>query len=450
MKKTISTLTLLVALLLCGCDGALEPNEEPLIRAGGIVDRIFFTSEDSNQSENSCTIAIENDKLVLTLDEASTFTVSIWHKEETNFIFSKKYASVSSAIINISSFPQGSYTLYINKEGIFNFSIKDGEAYTPKHNKKNDIIDWETVQGLVPVTSELYKGYWIMVFDDAGYEEDDLESMIGVSYPDVYRCRIWSFLENGKAYGKDISMIFFFYRKEEGKAIYNCSMTSKTITLKLLDNSTDKWTGTWNVARDSVDQDVLILSQGTRILRLQHSEINPLSPNVEYYVPSGTTFSVGEDSRCRAHVWEPIPAEDFKEFAAGGYWVNIFTTSIDENGIQSPNWDDYWDRVIAVGGDEDSPPYYTFDKTHMTMLSHNYQHYTTFYYKSDYYTYKADDGNSIWIKGEKQPCLQVLHIDREKDLLCAIEYLGWSPRRNNKYGYSIYHRQSEAPYPSFF
>ena len=44
MKKTLFTLSLLAALMFCGCNDAFDPGnppEEPLIRPGGIVDRIF-------------------------------------------------------------------------------------------------------------------------------------------------------------------------------------------------------------------------------------------------------------------------------------------------------------------------------------------------------------------------------------------------------------------------
>ena len=144
MKKTVFTLSLFAA-LMCSCTSALDPNEEPLIRAGGIIDRIYLTSEDSIHNESSCTVAIEDNKLVLTLSEKATFTVSIRHQEEKDFIFAQRYADVSSATINLSSFPNGSYTLYINKQGICCFFIKDGEAYT---SNDDDIEEWDEMKNI--------------------------------------------------------------------------------------------------------------------------------------------------------------------------------------------------------------------------------------------------------------------------------------------------------------
>ena len=41
MKKSIFSLTLLAVLTLCGCESPINPSEEPIIRGGGIIDRIF-------------------------------------------------------------------------------------------------------------------------------------------------------------------------------------------------------------------------------------------------------------------------------------------------------------------------------------------------------------------------------------------------------------------------
>lgn len=147
MKKSLFTLTLLAALMFCGCEGAFDPGntpEEPLIRAGGIIDRIYMTSEDTSHNETACTVSIENNRLLLTLDKASTFTVTIWHQEAAEFFFSLKYVNTPSASINISLFPNGNYTLYINEQGIFCFAIKDGVAYT-KNDNKADLVDWNEI-----------------------------------------------------------------------------------------------------------------------------------------------------------------------------------------------------------------------------------------------------------------------------------------------------------------
>ena len=147
MKKNHFTLTLLAALMFCGCEGAFDPGntpEEPLIRAGGIIDRIYMTSEATSHNETACTVSIENNRLLLTLDKASTFTVTIWHQEAAEFFFSLKYVNTPSTSINISLFPNGNYTLYINEQGIFCFAIKDGVAYTKSDNKA-DLVDWNEI-----------------------------------------------------------------------------------------------------------------------------------------------------------------------------------------------------------------------------------------------------------------------------------------------------------------
>jgi len=144
MKKLALTLSLLTA-LLCSCSGSLDPTnntpEEPLIRGNGIEDRIYLPSEDGNQNESTCIVTIEDNKIILTLSEASSFIVYIWHKESASFFFHKRYSHTTAAYIDLSDFPNGNYTLYINEQGVFKFSIKDGVADTTNISKEG-IIDW--------------------------------------------------------------------------------------------------------------------------------------------------------------------------------------------------------------------------------------------------------------------------------------------------------------------
>ena len=169
MKKNHFTLILLAALMFCCCEGAFDPGntpEEPLIRAGGIIDRIYMTSEDTSHNESSCTVAIKNNKFVLTLSEKATFTVSIWHKEDESFIFAQKYTDVSTASINFSLFPNGNYTLYINRQGICCFLIKDGVAYTsadtPTNIKFLDELSSKEIASFFNTT--LPNGYEVLMY----------------------------------------------------------------------------------------------------------------------------------------------------------------------------------------------------------------------------------------------------------------------------------------------
>lgn len=126
MKKTLFALALLAALMFCSCNNALGPNEEPLIRAGGIIDRIYLTSEDHPEKNTYCTITFDENQLVLMFDKVSSFTLSIWNNNNNVLAFGQKYKEVSSCIIDFSDFEDGSYTLFIDNSFLCQFNVKDG------------------------------------------------------------------------------------------------------------------------------------------------------------------------------------------------------------------------------------------------------------------------------------------------------------------------------------
>ncbi len=128
MKKTLFTLSLLVALLLCGCDGALEPNEEPFIRGKGIEDRVYITSEEYAAERTPCSIIIQDKTLILTLGKTTNFTVSLYNNDTQEVVFSRLYPNADGCQIDLSTLADGNYSLYLNENTIYQFIIKDGDG----------------------------------------------------------------------------------------------------------------------------------------------------------------------------------------------------------------------------------------------------------------------------------------------------------------------------------
>jgi len=129
MKKTLFTLALLAALMFCSCNNALGPNEEPLIRAGGIIDRIYLTSEDHPEKNAHCTIALEDNKLVLTFDKKQSFTAILLENDTEAIAFCQKYTDVTSFTIDLTAIPNGTYHLFLNNTNIFTFFVQDGKGF---------------------------------------------------------------------------------------------------------------------------------------------------------------------------------------------------------------------------------------------------------------------------------------------------------------------------------
>ena len=165
MKKTFFITSLLATVLLYGCNGAFDPTEEPIIRGKGIEDRIYLTSEDGSHTECSCTVAIEAGRLILTLSEKATFTVNIRHQETETSIFDQEYTNTASASIDISSFPDGNYTLSVNEQDIFIFTVIGNMSYT-EDGDSADIIDWvEIIPLAIPGSEEEFlKDFFVRDF----------------------------------------------------------------------------------------------------------------------------------------------------------------------------------------------------------------------------------------------------------------------------------------------
>ena len=142
MKKTV--LIPLFAALLCSCNGALDPTEEPIIRGKGIEDRIYLASEGHTDKNLQCTITIQNKQLTLALSEKVTFTVSLYNNDSGEVVFAQMYFNSDKCAFDLSGLPNSVYTLYINDEGVYSFTIKDaeGSAYS-----KTDIsaISWDEI-----------------------------------------------------------------------------------------------------------------------------------------------------------------------------------------------------------------------------------------------------------------------------------------------------------------
>lgn len=143
MKKLTLTLSLLTVLLY-SCNGALDPTEEHIIRGKGIEDRIFVTSKETPKEKLQCTVSIKDKMLTLTLSEEQNFTVSLYNDDEQTLIFAQMYAGAAGCTIDLTDFPDGDYTLYINEEGVYQFSLSDGMG--DQTNKTSaDIIPWEEI-----------------------------------------------------------------------------------------------------------------------------------------------------------------------------------------------------------------------------------------------------------------------------------------------------------------
>lgn len=286
--------------------------------------------------------------------------------------------------------------------------------------------------------SDLCKGYWL------SYDEVTCP-FCGTDIIGVWG-NVWNFHENGDVLSWDFSYVYGMMGSTYETRCYQYAATSSTLTISLPSGKTDEWTGTWRVSRNPEEENSYVWTKDTITLHLHYSEINPIARENSWYLPPNTTFSVDKDWRCRADKWTPISEEEFKAFVEGSSWQYLSATGIDDKGSlsDSKNYWEGWER----GNGEDSPAVYTFSSDgYLTINSKNIQRNETFYKKHGKYTYKPDDGNSVWLDGEKQPHLQILKMDDEFldfDRLCFIEYLGWSPRHQMyKYAYSIYARKDE-------
>ena len=131
MKKALFTLSLLAALVLGGCEGALEtktPPEELVIRGTGIVDRIYITSEEYATERTPCSVIIRDKTLILTLGKTINFTVSLYNNDTHEIVFSRLYPNADGCQIDLSTLTDGNYALYLNENTIYQFIINDGEG----------------------------------------------------------------------------------------------------------------------------------------------------------------------------------------------------------------------------------------------------------------------------------------------------------------------------------
>lgn len=288
--------------------------------------------------------------------------------------------------------------------------------------------------------SDLCKGYWL-TYDEIACPFCG-EGVVGV------RGFVWKFHENREAICWDFTYAYGFIGSTYETTSYRYSTSPSTVTITLPSGNTDENTGTWKVSLNPDEENSYVWTKDDVTLHLHYSEINPVSREVQQYIAPGTTFSVDNDFRCRADAWTPISEDDFKSFVEGSIWAHVSTTGIDNNGNLS-EINNYWRGWEKATG-EDTPPVYTFSNGYLTVESRNLLNKTTFYKKYGKYTYKADDGNSVWIAGEKQPHLQILKMDHThfvSDRLCFIEYLGWSPRHQRyRYAYSIYEKVDKNPW----
>ena len=120
------TLSLFAAVLLCGCNGAFDPTEEPVIRSKGIEDRIYLTSEDHPEKDTHCTVTFEESKLILTFDKAFSFILSLWNNDKNTLFFGKKYNNANSCTIDLSKIEDGSFSIFIDNSFLCQFDIRDG------------------------------------------------------------------------------------------------------------------------------------------------------------------------------------------------------------------------------------------------------------------------------------------------------------------------------------
>ena len=148
MKKSVFALTLLATLLLCGCEGALEPNEEPFIRGKGIEDRVYLVSEGNPEKNVTCTILFNENLLVLTFDKEVSFTASLWNSGKYTMTFCKKFTNATTCSINLAEFEDGSYTLYIDNSFICQFYLENGSKKESKGIEYAEEATWFDSDGM--------------------------------------------------------------------------------------------------------------------------------------------------------------------------------------------------------------------------------------------------------------------------------------------------------------
>jgi len=198
MKKPLFTLAMLAALMFCCCEGAFDPGnipEEPLIRAGGIIDRIMVSPavKSPNSTPVYCDIEIKDLKLTLTFDKAYSFSLSLMGSGalstieiDENVIISENYTDTDRCTIDISTLPDARYGIYINNMPIhYGFSKwKDinGEIIIFKL-----VEDWEpsyqalTNKERIPISSQ----YFDELTNDTYFQEYklyDCQDSIGQVY----------------------------------------------------------------------------------------------------------------------------------------------------------------------------------------------------------------------------------------------------------------------------
>ena len=172
MKKTLFALALLAALMFCGCEGAIDPGntpEEPLIRAGGIIDRIMVSPavNSPNNTPVYCDIEIKDFKLTLTFDKAYSFSLSLRGASTLtsileDVIISENFTETDRCTIDLSTLPDENYGIYINNTPVhYGFAI--GRDVNGKKIIFKLVEDWEpsyqalTNKERIPITRQYFE-----------------------------------------------------------------------------------------------------------------------------------------------------------------------------------------------------------------------------------------------------------------------------------------------------
>lgn len=179
MKKPLFTLTLLAALMFCGCEGAIDPSntpEEPFIRGTGIVDRITLTTLDTLELNSECTVVFKEQSLVVTFDKKLSFIANLWHNEGEELVFTQPYYDVSSFSISLSEFADGTYTLYIQKTFLAQFIIKDGCGYIIGYtvNEEEQTNNNDSLSSVVHLMNEIPNDELSAFFDATLPDENEV------------------------------------------------------------------------------------------------------------------------------------------------------------------------------------------------------------------------------------------------------------------------------------